>query len=194
MRVGLASSISIAGVLLAGGAAFALNSNVLDVSKESQQSPAIFGNGQVTTTPIQAAVSVPTSPITSAPPIRSAVNVPISPISTTYRVGTAGSVVMQIVSGRLNFTSVLPAAGWTAERTEYDESGEVEVYFSSPTSRLEFSAWLLDGEIKTRITSDHLPTQTAAPLQPAKVSHDDDNEEDHKNHEKHDEDSDEDDD
>jgi hypothetical protein len=84
--------------------------------------------------------------------------------------------VVQIVSGNLRFTSVLPASGWTAQRAEYDDDGEAEVEFSSATSRLEFYAWLQNGQIQTRVEVD----ENSSPQEAVRFNddHDDDDDND----------------
>jgi hypothetical protein len=69
-------------------------------------------------------------------------------------VGTSGSVVIDKSSGAIVVTNILPAAGWSSEPALVQPNGDVKVYFTSSTARVEFIAHLVDGEVSIRVASE----------------------------------------
>jgi len=180
MKVGIATTLSIAGVLAAGAAAFVVNTSVLSST-----------NAPVTTSVTGAQSSVPTA--TPAPGSVVALNTAVveqNPSSTTstYAVGDSGTVVIDTSTGRVVVTSVAPAAGWTSEYAQTNADGAVKVRFAQASSRIEFTAQMVNGVVQTSVTNETSPAVAAAkPQTPRKESDDNhDDGEEHKENERDD--------
>jgi hypothetical protein len=186
MKVGIATTLSIAGVLAAGAAAYAVNSSVLSTSS----SVSVTASG----TPAANAVNtLPAQVAAQSTKVQSSV---LNNTITTYQVGTSGSVVLDMGSGAIAVSNVLPAAGWSSEPAQVQPNGDVKVPFVSSTARIEFLARLVDGKVTVSVTAQPIaPPNTIAPPKPS-YSDGDDDEEEHENERKrdreHDEDEDED--
>ena len=181
MKVGIATTLSIAGVLAAGAAAYAVNSSVLSTSPSvsviTSGTPAVdvakVASGQVSeqSTKVQSSV--------------------LNNTTTTYQVGTSGSVVLDMSSGSLAVSNVLPAAGWSSEAAQVRPNGDVLVPFISSSTRIEFLAHVADGNVTVNVTSQ--PIAPPSTMKPAKnppkpnASYSDDDDDDDE-HEREDED------
>lgn len=188
MKVGIATTLSIAGVLAAGAAAFAVNSSVLSASTPTS----------ATFAPELANMPTPSpSPLPVAVTKRAAVqSFPVTDKVTTYEVGTSGSVVIDTTNGSIVVTNVIPAAGWTSEPARTSSDGTVKVHFISASARIEFIARMIDGKVKIEVQVEPISpatpllANTSDPVPPTPVStpayHDDDDDE----KEDHDEDDD----
>ena len=163
MKVGIATTLSIAGVLAAGAAAYAVNSSVLSTS--SSVSPTTAG-----TPAVIAATALPAQVVAQSTKVQSSV---LNNTPTTYQVGAAGSVVLDMRSGAIAVINVLPAAGWSSEPAQVQPNGDVKVPFISTSTRIEFLARLVDGKVTVNVTS-----QPIAPPKP-KPTYSDDDDEDH---------------
>jgi hypothetical protein len=187
MKVGIATTLSIAGVLAAGAAAYAVNSSVLSTSS----SVAATASG----TPATDAVNtLPAQIVEKSTKVQSSV---LNNTTTTYQVGTSGSVVLDTRSGAIAVSNVLPAAGWTSEPAQVQPNGDVKVPFISSTARIEFLARLVDGKVAVGVTALPIaPPNTIAPAaNPPKPNYsddDDDDDEEHDNERKEDREHDED--
>jgi len=161
MKVGIATTLSIAGVLAAGGAAFAVNTSVLgstspvassitseSITKLADQIPLVGNSGTV------GASATPT-------PVASSV---VSSSVTTYQVGSSGSVVIDTTSGAIVVTNVMPAAGWTSEPARTEANGDVKVHFLSNNSRIEFVARLTNGKVDITAVNDTRPAVNTPPV------------------------------
>ena len=189
MKVGIATTLSIAGVLAAGAAAFAVNSSVLGAS--SSISPTTSGTPAAVVNTVALPASV----------VEQSTNVQLNNTTTTYQVGAAGSVVLDMRSGAIAVSNVLPAAGWSSEPAQVQPNGDVKVPFISSSTRIEFFARLVDGKVAVNVTSQPIaPPSTmkpaANPPQTNATYSDDDGEKEHeRDNEKereHDEDEDDD--
>ena len=180
MKVGIATTLSIAGVLAAGAAAYAVNSSVLGASS----SVTATASG---TPAVDAVNTLPAQVAAQSTKVQSSV---LNNTTTTYQVGTAGSVVIDTRSGAIAVNNVLPAAGWSSEPAQVEPNGDVKVPFISSTARIEFLARLVDGKVTVSVKS-----QPIAPPKPKPTySDDDDDDEEHERDKdkerKHDEDDD----
>jgi len=160
MKVGIATTLSIAGVLAAGAAAFVVNTSVLSST-----------NAPVTTS----VASVPTA--TPTPGSVLALNTEVveqnpSNTTSTYAVGSSGTVVIDTSTGRVVVTSVAPAAGWTSEYAQTNADGVVKVRFAQASSRIEFTAQMVNGVVQTSVTNETTPA--AAPSKPQAPRYEDD--------------------
>jgi hypothetical protein len=172
MKVGIATTLSIAGVLAAGAAAYAVNSSVLSTS------PSVSATASGTPA-IDAVNTLPAQVAAQSTKVQSSV---LNNTTTTYQVGTSGSVVLDTRSGAIAVTNVLPAAGWSSESAQVQPNGDVKVPFVSSTARVDFLAQLVDGKVTVSVTA--LPIAPPNTLKPAanppkpKYSDDDDDDDD----------------
>ena len=183
MKVSIATTLSIAGVLAAGVAAYAVNVSVLDAPSSS--------NGALVTTSLPASGSnSPIAPISDNGSV-AASGVRVNDTTTSYQVGKAGTVVVDIESGAVVVTSVVPNASYTAEPARTEGNGLVKVHFNSSTSRIEFTAQLVNGEVVVKVSNESMPAPGAAgtPTKPAfPGAGDDDDDDDHHEERHHDDD------
>lgn len=182
MKVGIATTLSIAGVLAAGAAAYAVNSSVLSASSSV--------SANASGTPAADAVNtLPAQVVAQSTKVQSSV---LNNTTTTYQVGTSGSVVLDMRSGAIAVTNVLPAAGWSSEPAQVQPNGDVKVPFVSSTTRVDFLAQLVDGKVTVNVTAMPIaPPEAKKPAaNPPKPKYsdddDDDDDEEHENHGKKD--------
>ena len=171
MKVGIATTLSIAGVLAAGAAAYAVNSSVLSAS--SSVSPTTAGTPAVIAT-----TALPAQVAEQSTKVQSSV---LNNTTTTYQVGAAGSVVLDMRSGAIAVSNVLPAAGWSSEPAQVQPNGDVKVPFISSSTRIEFLARLVDGKVTVNVTS-----RPIAPPKPKPTYSDDDDDDDDNHDDDHD--------
>ena len=169
MKVGIATTLSIAGVLAAGAAAYAVNSSVLSTS------PSV--SATASGTPAADAVNtLPAQVAAQSTKVQSSV---LNNTTTTYQVGTSGSVVIDMSSGSLAVSNILPAAGWSSEPAQVQPNGDVKVPFVSPSARIEFLAQLADGKVTVSVTSQPIaPPNNMKPAKPKDSYSDDEDDED----------------
>jgi ABC-type Zn2+ transport system substrate-binding protein/surface adhesin len=161
------TALSIAGVLAAGGAAYALNVNVLGPSGAPRTSIALQ-NAALTTD----------STVMPADGSVAATELSRTATTVTYQVGEAGTVMIDISNGQVTVSSVVPNSGWTAEPARADGVGSVKVHFVSGTTRLEFVASMVDGTPTVSVALDNAPGSGISSTKPtmpgSSVGHDDD--------------------
>jgi hypothetical protein len=173
MKVGIATTLSIAGVLAAGAAAYAVNSSVLSTS------PSVSATASGTPA-VDAVNTLPAQVAAQSTKVQSSV---LNNTTTTYQVGTSGSVVLDMRSGAIAVTNVLPAAGWSSEPAQVQPNGDVKVPFVSSTARVDFLAQLVDGKVTVSVTA--LPIAPPNSMKPGanppkpKYSDDDDDDDEH---------------
>jgi hypothetical protein len=177
MKTSIATTLSIAGVIAAGAAAYAVNTSVLGASADP--TPAAVAS---TTTSAAANPSQPNGQSVAAAAVTAEENV-VNDSTTTYKVGDAGSVVIDTSSGRIVVTSILPSAGYTSEPARTDANGVVKVHFVSSTQRIEFIARMVNGAVATDVVNESTPPASQPPRYD---DHDDDD--DHEDREHHDDD------
>jgi hypothetical protein len=175
MKVGIATTLSIAGVLAAGAAAYAVNSSVLStsnaVSATASGAPALDEG-----TPVASQVSEKSTKVQSSV---------LSNTTTTYQVGTSGAVVLDTRSGAIAVSNVMPAAGWSSEPAQVQPNGDVRVPFLSSSTRIEFLAHLENGKVTVSVTAQPIaPPSTMKPAKPS-YSDDDDDDDDRKEEREH---------
>ena len=174
MKVGIATTLSIAGVLAAGAAAYAVNSSVLSTSP----SVSVTASGTPAAdlgTPVSGQVSEKSTQVQSSV---------LNNTTTTYQVGTSGSVVLDMSSGSVAVSNVLPAAGWSSEPAQVQPNGDVKIPFISSSTRIEFLAQLVEGKVTANVTSQ--PIAPPPSMKPAKPTYSDDDEDDEDDKEEHD--------
>jgi hypothetical protein len=161
MKARLATVLSLAGVLVAGSAAALANTQVLDSGEPaSGASAAVLPDAQ----PIDLTIPPSTTPRTTTT-ITSTTTTPSTSVAstdapatseflTTFNVGSAGSVTLDVVAGRLRLVEAVPGAGWlVATSEEHGDDNEVEVEFRAAESAVEFDAELVDGAIVPHVSS-----------------------------------------
>jgi LysM repeat protein len=166
MKVGIATTLSIAGVLAAGAAAYAVNSSVLStsnaVSATASGAPAVDEG-----TPVASQVSEKSTKVQSSV---------LSNTTTTYQVGTSGAIVLDTRSGAIAVSNVMPAAGWSSEPAQVQPNGDVRVPLLSSSTRIEFLAHLENGKVTVSVTAQ--PIAPPSTMKPAKPSYSDDDDDD----------------
>ncbi len=172
MKTGIATTISVAGVIVAGVAAFAVNNTVLSASSAAG-SEIVSTNRPVGATPVNSgSVSAAVAKAT-----------PINDTTTTYAVGSAGSVVIDTATGAAVVTGIAPGSGFTSEPAVTDSMGVVTVRFKSTRQHLNFIAQMVNGQVKVSVNDVTPPSLQSAPPRP---DHEDDD--DHDEDENHDDD------
>jgi hypothetical protein len=177
MKTGIATTISVVGVIAAGVAAFAVNSSVLGAS-----SPA---NSAIVTTSVAGITPANGTPVNNGQVAAAGAQATeITDTTTTYKVGDAGSVVIDTSTGAIVVTGIAPAAGFTSEPARTEAGGIVKVHFVSAKQRIEFTAQMVNGIVKVNVVNEGKPTSGSVAPRPR---HDDDDDE-HEEREEHDED------
>lgn len=170
-KMRITTALSVAGVLAAGGAAYALNVNVLGSSGAPQTSIALQDaslNVESTSAPVEGDVTV--TEVSSAA------------TTVTYQVGDAGTVIVDISNGQVAIASAVPNSGWTAEPARADGTGSAKIHFVSGTNRIEVLVTMVDGKPSVTASVDARPGGIAVnptkPTMPGSSVDDDDNEDD----------------
>lgn len=78
----------------------------------------------------------------------------VSATLTTYRVGEAGTVVVDTTDGIVTVANILPAAGWTSEPARTDPDGTVKVHFVKGSARIEFVARMTQGGVDVKVVNE----------------------------------------
>ena len=169
MKTGIATTVSVVGVIAAGVAAFAVNSSVLGSSSPS--------NSAIVSTTVAAGSPNGATPLDGKVGASDAQATEVTDTTTTYQVGSAGTVVIDTSSGSIVVTAIAPAAGFTSEPARTEVGGLVKVHFISSTQRIEFTAQLVDGVVKTNVVNE----STKAPSAESRPHHDDDGDGEHHN-------------
>ena len=158
MKVGVATTLSVAGVIAAGAAAFALNSAVL-----SSDSSKISASNVATTL-----ASTPDGAVSAADEQITTNSTQVSDNVTTYQVGSAGSIVVDSASGVVNVTDIVPSGGWTAEPARTEPDGTVKVHFVKGSVRIEFAAIMTAGKVAVQVKNETPPAAgNANPTRPS---------------------------
>ena len=176
MKVSLATAVSVAGVLAAGAAAYAVNVSVLDA-------PSALDNSMVSSSaPLGGAQVAPASNTVGG--AVSADGVRISDTNTSYKVGDAGTVVVDTSTGAVVVTGVVPNSGYTSEPARTEPNGTVKVHFISSTSRIEFTAKMVNGTVVVNVSNDKMPGAPVAgsPTKPTAPRYDDDDDHEERDH------------
>jgi len=182
MKVGIATTLSIAGVLAAGAAAYAVNSSVLSTTPSTQAA--------IIDSPVSPVVDVlTTNPGQVGEQSTNVQSSVLSNYATTYQVGTSGSVVIDISSGAIAVSNIVPSAGWSSEPAQLQPNGDVKVHFISANARIEFLAHLTGGKVSANVTSEPIapantmkpPTNPTKPSVPFSGDDDDDEDGEHEN-------------
>ena len=177
----VAMLLSIAGVLAAGSAAALVNTQVLDdqsggapatatvapttlpvfptTTTSPATTPATVPPTSATTpptsasTPITAAPTSSTTPTAAATTASTAAAMQVGATQATYRLGDAGTALLDTAGGQLTIVTVTPAPGWFVERAEND-GVSVEIRLESASGEVRFDATLVRGVVRVSLDSD----------------------------------------
>lgn len=181
MKTSLATTLSVIGVLAAGGVALAVNTTVLDSTVSSVEGPSPLAETLVP----GAALSVDsTIPVVIAPIATETTVVPAS-VQSAYDVQGVGIITLEQNATSLTVVSVNPVSGWYYDSMS-TEATSAEIKFTNGTRSVMFSAELLDGQVVTAVQA----TDVSFASQPK----DDDDEDDEDDEDEDDEEDDDDDD
>ena len=138
MKTSLAASLSIIGVLATGGMALAANTTVLSPTLSPVQglAPAVSVDSTV-----QLSTTVPAM------------------AQSSYNVPGVGTITLGQDASTISVLSVDPTTGWTYTATN-EQTGRIEIEFSTDTKMVKFNAALVDGRIVTEVQA----TDTSATL------------------------------
>lgn len=179
MKTGVATVLSLAGVLVAGSAAALVNARVLQTSD-----PVAGGAAESITTGSVATGSI-VSPVVSPGSMPEA-----SATQALYRVGDAGTVLLDTGGEVLTVVAVTPATQWTVVSVE-SSGDQVAVVLRGPTRVATFTASLISGVVATDLDIDEIPPGTApGGTRPSTTIDDDDHDDDEtdEHHDDHDDD------
>ena len=198
MNVRTATLLSIAGVLAAGTAAVAVNTQVLSGSAIPGELAAPL------TLPVATQVyAVPggTAGVMEAPTGGNTVLVAensgsiapqvtggtvefptLEPPATTvmsFQIGDAGVATVDTVGGLLRIVEVSPASGWTVAAADGSGTVRVDVELVSTTTKVKFGAFLSGGDVITSVSSESLPTSSGGEYDDDDHDDDDHGDDDH---------------
>jgi len=180
MKTGVATVLSLAGVLVAGSAAALVNARVLQTSD-----PVAGGAAESITTGSITTGSITTGSIVS--PVVSPGSMPeASATQALYRVGDAATVLLDTSGDVLSVVAVTPAAQWTVVTVE-STGDQVTVMLRHQTRIVTFNASLIGGVVATDI--DETVTAPGGTRPSTTIDDDDDDDGDHdEHHDDHDDD------
>lgn len=128
-----------------------------------------------TTTPSKKRQTTAAAPIGPLAQVATVNPAPTETKLATYKVGDAGTVMLDSTNQQLRIVNVIPASGWTA-RTAEASTREVKIYFSSSTQILEFEAEIEGTQVVVTVEDE---TVRATPIPAAPREHHDDDDDDH---------------
>ncbi len=153
-KTALATAASITGVLLASATAFAANTGPDDNPSTSDLTESSTSTSSSSTNPSTSALAAPVGAQPTAVP---AANAPI-----VYQLtGIADITLTRSGDTGLTVLGVVPAAGWTQSNHVRGEGIEVEL--TSSTEKVEFKAWVVNGQIQTDVEREGIgPSSSGA--------------------------------
>jgi uncharacterized membrane protein YgcG len=156
MKTTIATTLSLAGVLVAGSAAAVVNTHVLRGSSgpssfvvaAAPAAPSVVSTVADPAVPVSVvAGSLPPVTVPTAPAVA-----PAAPTQAMYLVGESGTVVLDTAGDVLKIVNVTPADGWTVTKSELNNSLNAEVRLRSAAGEVEFHANLLYGVVTPSVT------------------------------------------
>lgn len=154
MRASLVTTISLVGILVTGGVAFAANNTILDSYSSPEQDSKALDAAIVPGTALAAVLAmpiVPTNPIEDTPPV-SEMTVVQESVQSEYNVEGVGFVTLEQTATGLTVVSVRPVSGWTFE-IQNTSATRVQVGFEN-NKNVDFRAELIDGRIVSAVNVD----------------------------------------
>ena len=151
-KTALATAASVTGVLLASATAFAANSG-----SDDNPSASDLTESSTSSSSTNPSTSVSAAPVGAQPTAVPAANAPI-----VYQLtGIADITLTRSGDTGLTVLGVVPAAGWTQSNHVRGEGIEVEL--TSSTEKVEFKAWVVNGQIQTDIEREGIgPSSSGA--------------------------------
>ena len=176
MKTSLATTISIVGVLAAGGVAFAVNSSVLNsATMTAENAPALqaevlpladtnLTNGSQTPQPVGAqgtGIDAPTTTIAPSDQGATTTTSPAAPTATAvrsaYNVQGFGVVTVEMSENSLTVVSVANESG-VKNTVKQESPTRIEVVFTSSAGvGIKFHADIIDGRIVTSVMNEQPP-------------------------------------
>lgn len=152
MNTSFITSISVVGILVTGGAAFAANNTILDSYSSSEQDSKALEAAIVPGTAL--ALEMPVLPTIPGDPTSDVEEMIVvdEPGRSEYNVEGVGLVTLEQTATGLAVVSVKPVSGWTFE-VENTSATRIEVEFENGKS-VEFRAELIDGRIISAVNVD----------------------------------------
>jgi hypothetical protein len=196
MKTSLATTISVVGVLAAGGVAFAVNTSVLDsATMTADNSPALqaeaipvaesamTSTGSVLTALGDSVISTDTTTVDASGPAPS--STVVAPTETTtqsaYNVEGFGVVTLEQRTGSLRIVSVTPQSG-VKFAPQQESATRIEVAFVSAAGvGIKFHADIIDSRIVTSVMNE--PRLHGAPRRKDDDHDSDEHDDDHDGHE-----------
>lgn len=192
MKLGLATTLSVAGVLSAGAAALVVNTSVLNATSDvavglpatsnsdnaqptntTNTTPSALGNNNAG----EAGIDVVGAKVVSS-----------SAGLTTFAVGDAGTVVVDTTSGSIVIRDIVPSAGWESMQAIPGRNGSFKIHFTKGNTKKELRLSLVDGKIVAVVVDESgqstapsfNPNDSTAPVDtlPAFLGGDDDDDDD----------------
>lgn len=193
MKPAVASFLSISAIVVAGGAALAVNAKVFDTPSTSAASntPEVLAIAASGAQPVEANTGIGElgSPEVGAVSTTTAADGQLSTTSLSdYEIPGVGVVSISQTGSSIAIANVTTNAGYTYTTSE-PFPGRLDVRFASATTEIEFDAQLIDGRIVTVIKSRAFSTAGSAGSKES--SHGDrEKDDDHEGEREHDEEDD----
>lgn len=201
MNVRTATLLSIAGVLAAGTAAVAVNTQVLSGATDPAAVPSALTlpvATQVFTVPsgdgsnpnarpvsvevgsdgtvaVLAAANDPSGVGPSTPPNTSTGSMSIM----SFQIGEAATATVDATGGVLTILDVAPSPGWTVTKALGSGTVRLEFELTSSSTKVAFGAFLSGGEVLTSISSESLVPTTSSGYDDDDDHDDEDHDDDH---------------
>lgn len=159
MKLGLATTLSVAGVLTAGAAALVVNSSVLNATSDVAVGlPATSNSDELQPTGDASGASL-TNVGGAQSGSAGANSFDAKVISsnagvTTYAVGDAGTVVVDISSGELVVRDVVPSSGWESMQVVPQRDGSYKIHFTKGKAKKELRLSLVNGSVVAVVTDE----------------------------------------
>jgi hypothetical protein len=187
MKTSIATTLSVVGVLAAGGVAFAVNTSVLDTAtNQFSASQALEANiADIATGDSGAAISEEqANPVSgqsatdTIAPATKAEAPSATAVETSYNIAGIGVVTLSHNGSALSVANVAPVSGYTF--TSMNESASrIEVIFKNGTKTLKFHADIIGDRIITSVLNEPTDPSGAPRMKHRGEDHDDDHDGNH---------------
>ena len=187
MKTSIATTLSVVGVLAAGGVAFAVNTSVLDTAtNQFSASQALEANiADIATGDSDAAISEEqANPVSgqsatdTIAPATKAEAPSATAVETSYNIAGIGVVTLSQNGSALSVANVAPVSGYTF--TSMNESASrIEVIFKNGTKMLKFHADIIGDRIITSVLNEPTDPSGAPRMKHHGEDHDDDHDGNH---------------
>jgi hypothetical protein len=164
MKKSIATTLSVVGVLAAGGVAFAVNTSVLDTATNQ------FSASQALEANIADIASGSGSSETTVAPSAAA--------ETSYNIDGIGIVTLSQSGGTLSVANVEPVSGYTYSSVN-ESASRIEVTFKNDTKMLKFHADIIGDRIITSVLNEPTDPSGAPRMKHHGEDHDDDHDGNH---------------